>query len=116
MGETIMRVVLLALLGFGISGSAYAACQTACEISAARADQFVISGAKKTTFRPAKKRKPTAEDSEDARAKAARIKAWEEHCKPRIEIDKLGVSIYRYAHAGCEYGNIPSGALTKSSR
>lgn len=43
---------------------------------------------------------PMAQDPE----RDARIEKWESYCHPKIVVDDLGVSRYRYLHAGCEYG------------
>lgn len=34
----------------------------------------------------------------------ARMRRWEEFCKPTPEVDRYGVTRLRYAHEGCEYG------------
>jgi hypothetical protein len=37
-------------------------------------------------------------------AKEARIRRWEEFCKPTSFIDDMGITRLRYAHAGCDLG------------
>jgi len=34
----------------------------------------------------------------------ARIRAWEDFCKPTVEVDRYGVERLQYAHKGCEFG------------
>lgn len=43
---------------------------------------------------------PMAQDPD----RDARIAKWELYCQPKLTVDDLGVSRYRYLHAGCEYG------------
>lgn len=43
---------------------------------------------------------PMAQDED----RTARIEKWESYCHPQIFVDDLGVSRYRYAHAGCSSG------------
>lgn len=37
-------------------------------------------------------------------ALADRERRWEQHCRPRIGLDRYGVPRYHYAAPGCEYG------------
>src|SRR3954449_5036614 len=37
-------------------------------------------------------------------AKDARIRKWEEFCKPAGFIDEMGITRLRYAHGGCDLG------------
>jgi hypothetical protein len=37
-------------------------------------------------------------------AKEARIRKWEEFCKPTGFVDDMGITRLRYAHAGCDLG------------
>jgi hypothetical protein len=37
-------------------------------------------------------------------AKEARIRKWEEFCKPASFTDDMGITRLRYAHAGCDLG------------
>ena len=46
--------------------------------------------------------------------KEARIRKWEEFCKPTGFIDDMGITRLRYAHAGCDLGrNGESGSLAQ---
>jgi hypothetical protein len=36
--------------------------------------------------------------------KEARIRKWEEFCKPTGFVDDMGITRLRYAHAGCDLG------------
>jgi hypothetical protein len=36
--------------------------------------------------------------------KEARIRKWEEFCKPASFVDDMGITRLRYAHAGCDMG------------
>jgi hypothetical protein len=36
--------------------------------------------------------------------KQARIRKWEEFCKPTGFVDDMGITRLRYAHAGCDLG------------
>ena len=42
-------------------------------------------------------------------AKEARIRKWEEFCKPTGFIDDMGITRLRYAHAGCDLGRSGDG-------
>jgi hypothetical protein len=42
-------------------------------------------------------------------AKEARIRKWEEFCKPASFIDDMGITRLRYAHAGCDLGRSGEG-------
>ena len=47
-------------------------------------------------------------------AKEARIRKWEEFCKPTGFIDDMGITRLRYAHAGCDLGrNGDGGSLAQ---
>jgi hypothetical protein len=41
--------------------------------------------------------------------KEARIRKWEEFCKPSGFIDDMGITRLRYAHAGCDLGRSGEG-------
>ena len=41
--------------------------------------------------------------------KEARIRKWEEFCKPTGFIDDMGITRLRYAHAGCDLGRSGEG-------
>jgi len=47
---------------------------------------------------------PAAADP--AEQAGARDRRWVEYCKPVVVQDRYGVSRYRYAHAGCEFGAV----------
>jgi hypothetical protein len=42
-------------------------------------------------------------------AKEARIRKWEEFCKPVGFVDDMGITRLRYAHAGCDLGRSGDG-------
>jgi hypothetical protein len=42
-------------------------------------------------------------------AKEARIRKWEEFCKPTSFSDDMGITRLRYAHAGCDLGRSGEG-------
>jgi hypothetical protein len=42
-------------------------------------------------------------------AKEARIRRWEEFCKPTGFVDDMGITRLRYAHAGCDLGRSGEG-------
>jgi hypothetical protein len=47
-------------------------------------------------------------------AKEARIRKWEEFCKPTGFVDDMGITRLRYAHTGCDLGrNDDSGAVAQ---
>ena len=45
-----------------------------------------------------------AEDRVNREEKEARIRKWEEFCKPTGFIDDMGITRLRYAHPGCDLG------------
>ena len=45
-----------------------------------------------------------AEDRLYQEAKEARIRKWQEFCKPTGVVDDMGITRLRYAHAGCDLG------------
>ena len=47
-------------------------------------------------------------------AQEARIRKWEEFCKPTGFVDDMGITRLRYAHAGCDLGrNGDGGSLAQ---
>jgi hypothetical protein len=50
-----------------------------------------------------------AEDPLYREEKEARIRKWEEFCKPTGFIDDMGITRLRYAHAGCDLGRSGDG-------
>jgi hypothetical protein len=44
------------------------------------------------------------EERQYREAKEARIRKWEEFCKPTGFIDDMGITRLRYAHPGCDLG------------
>ena len=50
-----------------------------------------------------------AEDRLYREAKEARIRKWEEFCKPTGFVDDMGITRLRYAHAGCDLGRSGDG-------
>ena len=51
----------------------------------------------------------TAEERAYREAKEARIRKWEEFCKPTGFVDDMGITRLRYAHAGCDLGRSGDG-------
>ena len=45
--------------------------------------------------------------------KEARIRKWEEFCKPSGFIDDMGITRLRYAHAGCDLGRNGDGPVAQ---
>jgi hypothetical protein len=43
----------------------------------------------------------------------ARIRKWEEFCKPTGVVDDMGITRLRYAHAGCDLGRSGDGSLAQ---
>jgi hypothetical protein len=55
-----------------------------------------------------------AEDRLYREEKEARIRKWEEFCKPTGFVDEMGITRLRYAHAGCDLGrNGEGGAVAQ---
>jgi hypothetical protein len=50
-----------------------------------------------------------AEDRLYQEQKEARIRKWEEFCKPTGFVDDMGITRLRYAHAGCDLGRSGEG-------
>ena len=46
-------------------------------------------------------------------AKEARIRKWEEYCKPTGYIDDMGITRVRYAHPGCDLGRSGDGSMAQ---
>jgi hypothetical protein len=46
-------------------------------------------------------------------AREARIRKWEDYCKPASFIDEMGITRLRYAHAGCDLGRSGDGSLAQ---
>ena len=61
--------------------------------------------------------KPTeinpVEDRLAREAREARIRKWEDFCKPVSFIDEMGITRLRYAHAGCDLGRSGDGSLAQ---
>ena len=49
-------------------------------------------------------------------AKEARIRKWEEFCKPTGFTDDMGITRLRYAHAGCDLGRSGDGGPVAQMR
>jgi hypothetical protein len=58
---------------------------------------------------PSQKQLSAAEDRLYREEKEARIRKWEEFCKPTGFIDDMGITRLRYAHAGCDLGRSGEG-------
>jgi hypothetical protein len=54
-----------------------------------------------------------AEEKQLQEAKEARIRKWEEFCKPTGYIDDMGITRVRYAHAGCDLGRSGDGSVAQ---
>ena len=55
-----------------------------------------------------------AEERLSREEKEARIRKWEEFCKPSGFVDDMGITRLRYAHAGCDLGrNGEGGSLAQ---
>jgi hypothetical protein len=50
-----------------------------------------------------------AEERAYREAKEARIRKWEEFCKPTGFVDDMGITRLRYAHPGCDLGRSGDG-------
>jgi hypothetical protein len=50
-----------------------------------------------------------AEERQLQEAKEARIRKWEEFCKPTSYTDDVGITRVRYAHVGCDLGRSSEG-------
>jgi hypothetical protein len=50
-----------------------------------------------------------AEERQLQEAKEARVRKWEEFCKPTGYTDDMGITRVRYAHAGCDLGRSSEG-------
>jgi hypothetical protein len=48
--------------------------------------------------------------------KEARIRKWEEFCKPTGFVDDMGITRLRYAHAGCDLGRSGEGGPVAEMR
>ena len=48
--------------------------------------------------------------------KDARIRKWEEFCKPAGFVDDMGITRLRYAHAGCDLGRNGQGGPVAQMR
>jgi hypothetical protein len=55
------------------------------------------------------KQQSAAEDRLYREEKEARIRKWEEFCKPTGFVDDMGITRLRYAHAGCDLGRSVEG-------
>ena len=51
----------------------------------------------------------SAEERMYREAREARIRKWEEFCKPTGVVDDMGITRLRYAHAGCDLGRSGDG-------
>ena len=58
---------------------------------------------------PTEKQMSIVEERLYREAKEARIRKWEEFCKPAGFIDDMGITRLRYAHAGCDLGRSGEG-------
>src|SRR5882757_9858432 len=53
---------------------------------------------------PTEKQMSIVEERLYREQKEARIRKWEEFCKPAGFVDDMGITRLRYAHAGCDLG------------
>jgi hypothetical protein len=58
---------------------------------------------------PSEKQMSIVEERLYREQKEARIRKWEEFCKPAGYIDDMGITRLRYAHAGCDLGRSGDG-------
>jgi hypothetical protein len=54
-----------------------------------------------------------AEDRKYREEKEARIRKWEEFCKPTSFIDDMNITRLRYAHPGCDLGRSGEGPVAQ---
>jgi hypothetical protein len=57
-----------------------------------------------------------AEERKYLEEKEARIRKWEEFCKPTSFIDNMGITRLRYAHEGCDLGRSGEGGPVAQMR
>jgi len=55
------------------------------------------------------KQQGASEDRLSREEKEARIRKWEEFCKPTGFVDDMGITRLRYAHSGCDLGRSGEG-------
>ena len=55
-----------------------------------------------------------AEEGQLREAKEARIRKWEEYCKPASYIDDMVITRVRYAHPGCDLGRSGDGSMAQA--
>jgi hypothetical protein len=55
-----------------------------------------------------------AEEKKLQEAKEARIRKWEDYCKPAGYIDDMGITRVRYAHPGCDLGRSGDGSMAQA--
>jgi hypothetical protein len=55
-----------------------------------------------------------AEEKKLQEAKEARIRKWEDYCKPAGYIDDMGITRVRYAHPGCDLGRSGDGSVAQA--
>jgi hypothetical protein len=72
---------------------------TNCRGSTCTETKTVSSGSQ-----PAEKQMSIVEERLYREQKEARIRKWEEFCKPAGFVDDMGITRLRYAHAGCDLG------------
>jgi hypothetical protein len=78
---------------------------TSCSRSAYGPGSCVTTTTTGSGSEPASQRKLSqAEERQLQEAKEARIRKWEEYCKPTGYIDDMGITRVRYAHPGCDLG------------
>ena len=64
---------------------------------------------------PAKPKEINAAEERLAREeKEARIRKWQDFCKPEGFIDEMGITRLRYAHPGCDLGRSSDGPLAQA--
>jgi hypothetical protein len=55
-----------------------------------------------------------AEEKKLQEAKEARIRKWEDYCKPTGYTDDMGITRVRYAHPGCDLGRSSDGSMAQA--
>ncbi|MEA2881931.1 MAG: hypothetical protein QOH32_1187 [Bradyrhizobium sp.] len=65
------------------------------------------------TEAPRPKEISAAEERLAREEKEARIRKWQDFCKPAGFIDEMGITRLRYAHPGCDLGRSGEGTLAQ---
>jgi hypothetical protein len=82
---------------------------TSCRSSAYGPSTCTETRSTSSGSQPNEKQMSIVEERLYREAKEARIRKWEEFCKPISFIDDMGITRLRYAHAGCDLGRSSEG-------